>query len=46
MLIPIVAHFVHIEHGLYLTYATKSSSTHCTAQLVALVVVAIYLLQI
>jgi hypothetical protein len=46
MLIPIVAHVVHIEHSLYLTYTTKSSSTHCTAQLVALVVVAIYLLQI
>jgi hypothetical protein len=46
MLIPIVAHVVHIEHSLYLSYATKSSCTHCAAQLIALVVVAIDLLQI
>lgn len=46
MLIPIVAYVVHIEHSLYLTYATKSSCTHSTTQLIALGVVAIYLLQI
>ena len=46
MLIPIIAHVVHIEHSLYLSYATKSSCAYCTAQLIALGVVAIDLLQI
>jgi hypothetical protein len=46
MLIPIIAHFIHIEKSLDLSYATKSSCTYCTAQLIALGVVAVYLLQI